>query len=230
MNYRHIYCKIISYAKSQNRHKGDGNYYELHHILPKSLFPLWAKRKSNLVLLTAREHFFCHQLLEKIFPGGKMFLALWRLAIDGQNKCCSSREYERLKERYYMSDEHKKNSINATKESWKDPIKRSARIEKIKEARSKQVNMAWGKRSEESKKNISDGTKRAMQDPELREKLSNAAKEWCKNNKDKLREGGKKSAERTKLVAQKFKEYKANGGTLSWNEFQKNVNIIDVAK
>lgn len=70
MNYRHVYCVIISHAKSEEklglRKKGNGTYYEAHHILPKSLFPLWENRKSNLVLLTARERLFCHQLLIKI--------------------------------------------------------------------------------------------------------------------------------------------------------------------
>ena len=45
-------------AKAENRKKGHNIYYESHHILPKSLFPLWKTKKSTLVLLTAREHFF----------------------------------------------------------------------------------------------------------------------------------------------------------------------------
>lgn len=80
MNYRHVYMLIIEHAKSEEklglRKKGNGNYYEKHHILPKSLFPLWVNRKSNLVLLTAREHFFCHQLLIKIYPSRQMYRAL----------------------------------------------------------------------------------------------------------------------------------------------------------
>lgn len=44
MNYRHVYCVIISHAKSEEklglRKKGNGTYYEAHHILPRSLFPL----------------------------------------------------------------------------------------------------------------------------------------------------------------------------------------------
>ena len=97
MNYHKLYMRIIFLAKQQKRKKGQGIYYELHHILPKSLFPLWAKRKDNLVLLTAREHFFCHQLLTKIYPTRQMFLALWKLCSDGQNKSCTPKEYERIK-------------------------------------------------------------------------------------------------------------------------------------
>ena len=85
MNYRHIYMLIVERAKSEEklglRKKGNGEYYERHHILPKSLFPLWAKKKSNLVLLTARENFFCHQLLTKIYSSKEMYSALWMLSI-----------------------------------------------------------------------------------------------------------------------------------------------------
>lgn len=113
MNYRHIYMKIITKAKEEMcqgiRVKNNGNYYERHHILPKSLFPLWVKRKSNIVLLTAREHFFCHQLLDKIYPNSKMFIGLWRLSNDNKHKYLSSKEYERLKQKYskFMSELHK---------------------------------------------------------------------------------------------------------------------------
>lgn len=83
MNYRHVYMLIIEHAKSEEklgiRAKGNGNYYEAHHILPRSLFPLWENRKSNIVLLTFREHFFCHQLLSKIYPYREMQFALMML-------------------------------------------------------------------------------------------------------------------------------------------------------
>jgi DNA-directed RNA polymerase subunit RPC12/RpoP len=110
MNYNKIYEIIIKKAQLENRRKLkksniDYIYYELHHILPKSLFPEISNLNEypeNGVLLTAREHFFCHQLLEKIYPGKQMLLSLWRLANDGQNNYCikNSREYERLKIRF----------------------------------------------------------------------------------------------------------------------------------
>ncbi len=113
MNYRHIYMCIIAHAKSEQQ-KGlrpsNGNqfrkyfregelYFEFHHILPRSLFPNWIKRKSNIVPLTAREHFFCHQLLTKIYPCGETIFAAWMLATS---KChdhakITSKEYENLR-------------------------------------------------------------------------------------------------------------------------------------
>lgn len=108
MNYRKIYMTIISHAlKEQSlglRKKKTGVFYESHHILPKSLFPLWTKRKSNRVLLTLREHYFCHQLLTKIYPTKSMFAALWQMSIRGSKKVgkikISSREYTKAKENF----------------------------------------------------------------------------------------------------------------------------------
>lgn len=118
MNYKHVYCVIISHAKSEEklglRKKGNGTYYEAHHILPRSLFPLWENRKSNIVLLTAREHFFCHQLLTKIWPGRKMISALSQFMFRKNDNRSSflhitSREYERFRIEFskVQSESHK---------------------------------------------------------------------------------------------------------------------------
>lgn len=223
MNYRNVYMKIIENAKKQNRRKGDGVYYECHHILPKSLFPLWKNKKCNLVLLTAREHFFCHQLLEKIYPNSNMFLALWYLANDGQNKYCSSREYQKLKERYTLTEIHKQHIKEASQKLWQSDKAEEVR-NKIKKARAEQKNLAWGPRSDDVKKRISEATKAAMQDPELRKRISEKTKEAMKRPEVKkmLSENGKKSGELVKEKAKLYKEYKLNGGTMTWNEFQKN--------
>lgn len=108
MNYRKIYMAIISHAlKEQSaglRKRHTSIFYESHHILPKSLFPLWAKRKSNRVLLTLREHYFCHQLLTKIYPTRPMFAALWQMSIRGSKTVkkprISSLDYARAKENF----------------------------------------------------------------------------------------------------------------------------------
>lgn len=103
MNYRHTYMLIISRAKQEEkegiRTKKSENYYEAHHILPKSLFPNWTKRKSNIVLLTAREHYFCHELLYKIYPSYEMSGAWFRLSTDKRRKI-TMREYEKSKSEY----------------------------------------------------------------------------------------------------------------------------------
>lgn len=107
MNYRKVYMRIISHAKSEqqkglrprtkNCKKGfENQYFEFHHILPRSLFPNWIKRKSNTVPLTAREHFFCHQLLTKIYPHSSMWraLAAFQRRSKGQKRILSAHQYE----------------------------------------------------------------------------------------------------------------------------------------
>lgn len=114
MNYRHVYMLIIERAKSEEklglRKKGNGNYYERHHILPKSIFPLWEKEKRNLVLLTAREHLFCHMLLVNMYPKShEMWSALWYMSSKSKRKDSkypklTLKEYERIKMSYAKSN------------------------------------------------------------------------------------------------------------------------------
>ena len=85
---------------------GSSNYYENHHIIPRSLNG--SNSSENLVLLTAREHFICHWLLVKIFPKGsderrKMLFALWsmrRNPTQTNNRYLNSRTYEKLRLEY----------------------------------------------------------------------------------------------------------------------------------
>lgn len=98
MNYQRIYNQIVE--RAQNR-KLDG-YKERHHVIPKCLGG--SNDKSNLVDLTAKEHFLCHKLLCEIHPNNhKLLYALWLMAIGKQkNKKydaykVTSREYERVK-------------------------------------------------------------------------------------------------------------------------------------
>lgn len=110
MNYRNNYLEIIKHAKNQNRKKNMGTYYENHHILPKSLYPNWKNKKSNKVLLTAREHFLCHYLLCKIYSYNKnsyykMLNAFQRMSENNEYTkgllYMNSILYENLKIKYY---------------------------------------------------------------------------------------------------------------------------------
>ena len=65
--YKRLYYKIINKAQSEPRKKGEGTYYENHHIIPKSLEG--SNSNDNLTLLTGREHFICHYLLTKFTEG-----------------------------------------------------------------------------------------------------------------------------------------------------------------
>lgn len=69
MNYQKIYDQLIDKRKKYplTKNKKDPNYVycETHHIIPKSLGG--TNEKSNLVNLTAREHYIAHVLLFKLY-------------------------------------------------------------------------------------------------------------------------------------------------------------------
>ena len=86
--YTRVYNLIIERAK----HRSLTGYKERHHIIPQSLGG--TNNLSNLVHLTAREHFICHLLLTKMTTGidkSKMSQAAWMMA------SCISKHQERYK-------------------------------------------------------------------------------------------------------------------------------------
>ena len=140
--YHNWYKSIIKNAQQLDRKKGRGTYYELHHIIPKSIGGY--NSKSNLVLLTAKEHFICHHLLTKFTEGvdlNKMVTALFLMCNNTEFKVTSS-IYERLKINHSknMSEINTgmKRSINARINMSKSATGRKLSIEtKIKLSESK---------------------------------------------------------------------------------------------
>lgn len=59
MNCLKVYCNLIRRAKNRTPPQG---YTEKHHIFPKSIFG----DNNKIVVLTAREHYIAHCLLERI--------------------------------------------------------------------------------------------------------------------------------------------------------------------
>lgn len=109
------YFNIVRAAVNENRKKGQGTYYEAHHIVPES-FEVFGK-KSSVVLLTAQEHYRCHQLLAEIFKthtlyGKKMLWAFHRMAYSKKRKLTAD-EYTKARELLMalwtrkQTDEHK---------------------------------------------------------------------------------------------------------------------------
>ena len=191
MNYRHIYCKIISYAKSQNRVKGDGNYYECHHILPKSLFPNWRLRKSNIVLLTPREHFFCHQLFIPIYHCSEMIYAYFLMSHNGKYKV-TSRDYERSK---VMMGEMKRQQIFTDEHRAK--ISKALKGRKITWDTSHEVVM-----TEEIKQKIKKAAQERAKSAEWRKKISETSKgrRWTYEQKRKASESHKNMSDETRKL------------------------------
>jgi hypothetical protein len=174
MDYQKIYDSIINRAILNNRKKCDDVYYERHHIIPRCMGGV--DKSSNLVLLTAKEHFICHRLLVNIYPNNnKLVRAVWAMSTmkngNQSRYIVSSRVYEQLKKEYAR--------INSERE--------------ITESFRKKISLTrTGKRhSEETKKNISEVTKLRMADPIVRNNFLNHCKRkrgipLSQQTKDKL--------------------------------------------
>lgn len=101
MNYVGIYDRLINSRKILLREKENDGLLESHHIKPKSL--AGNNNKSNLVLLTPREHYLAHWLLYKFHEGkdkARMAYAFFMMCRrnPNQTRFLTSRQYQRAKE------------------------------------------------------------------------------------------------------------------------------------
>jgi DNA-binding CsgD family transcriptional regulator len=97
MNYQRLYNNIVENRKINPLSLNE--YGETHHITPKSLGGV--DDSSNLIRLTAREHYICHLLLSEMyeketFEWFKMNHAFQMMNLNGvkQNRYFNSRIYE----------------------------------------------------------------------------------------------------------------------------------------
>ena len=242
MNYRHVYMLIIEHAKSEmklglrpltqsQKSKFENQYFEFHHVLPKSLYPKWSKRKSNLVALTAREHFFCHQLLTKIFPSAQMYAALVVCYNKTGNR--SSKEYARARQNLSESligrklpQDWKDNVVKAIKnrpqEVW-DKIHESNRGRKLTNEQKEKISKAnIGKHNfhhtAETKDRIRIAMSNRVVSDETKIKDSITAKEQYLSDKDKYDKIFEQGRKRGLEVSHKNRK-----GKHWWNNGEKNV-------
>lgn len=148
MNYQLHYTNLIQ--KAQHRPSLEG-YIEVHHIVPKAFGGL--DDESNLVKLSAREHFVAHRLLAKIYPDSGMVHAIWLMACMDKKKV-SSRLYEHLRKEHARRVSE---NIEANKRKGRPGIKQSDNhIQSRKESR---MNNGKDWFSEETKLSISKSLK-----------------------------------------------------------------------
>lgn len=152
MNFSLAYQRLVEKAQTRKFLCG---YFERHHIQPRAMGG--SDDSSNIVALTAREHFLAHMLLAKIH-GGDMWLPVVRMKTFKDGSKANSRLYEiarianaaevgkRLKGSK-LSDEHKRKISESGK-----GLKRSA----------------------ETKKNISDALKNKPKSEEHKKSLAKA--------------------------------------------------------
>lgn len=188
MNYQKIYNKLIDRAQSENRLKATGTYYEQHHIIPRCLNG--DNSKSNLVLLTAREHFMAHKLLCEIYlDNDKLIYALWGMmnqkSLERDYKI-RGREYERLRILFAertskdrkgkkLSEEHKRKMSEARKGNNNRLGKPHSEETKRKISESRK-GIKLGPCSDEHKRKISEANKGKSHSAEAKQKISESKK------------------------------------------------------
>ena len=103
--YRNWYNKIIEYRQNNPLIYG---YKEKHHIIPKSLGG--SNDKSNLIYLTAKEHYICHLLLVEIYRNDKIaFNKMLSAFMIMKSRGITSKQYDK-KRIEFSSESHKNQS------------------------------------------------------------------------------------------------------------------------
>lgn len=177
MNYEKIYNKIIEKRKVEKLSKKE-IYCEGHHIIPVSFDKSLEKDENNIVNLTAREHYVCHKLLQKI-------------ALEKYGK--NSHEYIAMT---YCMFRMSNNKLYGIKSNDYELYKKKY-VDYLKENKSGENNPNYGKRgillhsygkprSEETKRKLSEAHKGKKLSGKTKKKMSDYWKKhgnWIKGKK-----------------------------------------------
>lgn len=185
--YSKWYYNLIQSRKAIKRYRLPRNhhnyqYFELHHIIPKSLGG--SNDKDNLVLLTPKEHFICHLLLIKMVTDidqQKMIYAL-NITLNCSYKRCNSLMYSNIRRKVSLLVSSQFKGIKKSKEQIQKMVATRKKNGSYKHtAETKLKIIEWQKHnrkpcSEETKKKRSESLKGRKQSPEHIAKLSAARK------------------------------------------------------
>lgn len=151
MNYSKIYSSIIGRARQERRKKGQGTYYEAHHIEPLCLGGAGKKSEwryhSNIVLLTAKEHFVCHSLLVKMYPESKeLAYAFWAMCNMKEGRQVrytpSSKVYEEARNKVSIFLSERKGTFTGKKHTQETKNKQSQAQKGIKKSEEHRANLS----------------------------------------------------------------------------------------
>ena len=199
MNYKKVYDQLIEKRRQQPLSKDDC-YCETHHIVPRGMNG--TNDKSNLVNLTAREHYVAHLLLAKIYDTFGLYAAVTYMQTGNNSNRVfkfNSRLYQKVREEL-----GKKMSVRTKGKFVGKPL------------------------SEEHRKKISESNKGKVISKENRLKLSNAMKGnkiWLgRHHSDKTKQQIS-NAGKGKVISERHKQRNREAmlGCVYWNNGKINV-------
>lgn len=208
MDYSRIYNELIEKRKKEILSKENCDYFEIHHIKPRSIYPDLVDDKENLVALTAKEHYFAHHLLKEIYKKQygdnsdeywRLFNAFWLMSHAKRYTFISAQRYEALRKEIndFWSDKNKTKEIrlkmSKAKKGKPSPKKGIPLTEEQKE-KLRLANLGK-KQSEETKRKrietrikngnnkLSEEHKQLLRQSRLGKKLSEETKERIRQKK-----------------------------------------------
>lgn len=212
MNYLKVYCNLIRKAEKRTPPEG---YTEKHHTFPVSIFG----KNNRIVVLTAREHYIVHALLEKIcikrygfnhHKTKKMNNAHILMKSSGY---CNSYLYESAKIR---RSQNMKGNINRLGKNHNEKTKEKIGKSNFGKKRTEQqklemsINFKGRKHSEETKEKIGKARKGRKRPPFTQEhieklRIASTGRTLPENSRQKIRES-KLGKKRSPETIQKMKE------------------------
>lgn len=186
MNYQGIYDHIIERAKTRTL---DG-YKEQHHIVPRCIGG--SEHSTNIVSLTAREHFLCHWLLHRIYPSiSKLTYAFWMMCIAvNKNSQPRYKPSSRVYEEARISVIEQRKGKPKTKEAIQKRTESRKGYQHSEEAKQKMRVSHIGRHpSEETKQKMKQahkGKKGTPHTDEAKQKMSEAKKKSWEIKKKSL--------------------------------------------
>jgi hypothetical protein len=217
MNYLKVYCNLI--RKAENRTPPEG-YTEKHHTFPKSIYG----KNNRLVILTGREHYIAHALLERIYmkryglKDQRTIKMVFANNLMKKTKYWNSYLYEFTKKRLSevmlnnkrrLNHPHTEETKRKISESNKGKTLSKEHILKISENQKGEKNNMYGKtHSKEARKKISQSQKGKTLTKEHIQKLieSNTGRKWTEKQYEIMRElmSGDNSPTKRKEVREKM--------------------------
>lgn len=217
MNYQKIYDSLMS--KARTRQLEPGFYCERHHVVPKCLGG--SDGETNIVKLTAEEHYLAHQLLLKLIPDNRSIaFAAHMMSVSPIGERINNKTFGWIKkkcselQKHYRHSEDSKKKIGAIHKGKIISDRHRAAVSKARKGKTN---------SDVQKLAVAKANKGKVVSEETRKKLSDAHRgrivsEEAKLNMSIAQRNKKPISEETRL---KMKEAQSR----RWAKARENVSV-----